>query len=161
MVDEMLIVRKIRNGTIIDHIPAGQALNVLRLMGISGEEGFRIALAMNVESRKLGRKDLIKIEDLELTPEQVNKIALIAPTATINIVREYEVVKKERVKLPEEIEGILRCKNPNCVTNHPREAVSLVFEVVSKSPLKLKCAYCGYVMNHEEIVAQLTKEIEK
>jgi len=161
MVGEMLIVRKIKNGTIIDHIPAGQALNVLRLMGISGEEGFRIALAMNVESRKLGRKDLIKIEDLELTPDQVNKIALIAPTATINIVREYEVVKKERVKLPDRIEGILRCRNPNCVTNHPREAVNLLFEVTSRTPLRLRCVYCGYVMTQEEILIQLTKEIEK
>jgi len=158
MAEGMLIVRKIKNGTIIDHIPAGQALNVLRLMGITGKEGLRIALAMNVESRKLGRKDLIKIENLELTPEQVNKIALIAPTATINIVRDYSVVEKERVKLPDRIEGILRCRNPNCVTNQPREAVRPTFQVVSRRPLRLRCDYCGYVMGQEEIVTQLTQE---
>ena len=155
MEENKLIVRKIRNGTIIDHIPAGQALNVLKLMGITGREGFRIALAMNVESRKLGRKDLVKIENLELDPEHISKIALIAPTATINIVRDFKVVEKRKVDLPEIIEEIISCINPNCITNQPREPVKPRFRKLSTKPLKLVCDYCGYVMGYEKIVNQL------
>jgi len=156
--EDKLIVRKIKNGTIIDHIPAGQALNVLKLMGITGREGFRIALAMNVESRKLGKKDLVKIEYLELKPEDVSKIALIAPTATINIVRDYAVVKKSKVVLPDIIEGILKCKNTNCITNQPGEPVTPRFRKLSISPLKLICDYCDYMMTYEDIVKQLVGE---
>ncbi len=138
-----LIVSKIENGTVIDHIPAGRALAVLRVLGITGKEGMRVALVMNVESSKLGKKDIIKIEGRELTPEEVNIISAVAPTATINIIRNFEVVKKFKVSPPEVIKGRFKCKNPMCITNAPREPVEPTFYLVRKEPPLFVCAYCG------------------
>jgi len=138
-----LIVSKIENGTVIDHIPAGRALAVLRVLGITGKEGVRVALVMNVESGKLGRKDIVKIEGRELTPEEVNIISAVAPTATINIIRNFEVVKKFKVSPPEVIKGRFRCKNPTCITNAPREPVEPTFYLVKREPPLFVCAYCG------------------
>ncbi len=152
---EELVVRRISNGTVIDHIPAGRALKVLRILGITGEEGYMVSMVMNVYSKKLGKKDIVKVEGRELSSEEVNKIALVAPTATINIVRDYEVVEKRKVELPNRIEGIVRCVNPRCVTNAPREAVHPSFRVISKKPLKLVCEYCGEYLTEEEVIAQL------
>ena len=140
-----LIISKIRDGVVIDHIPAGRALLVLRLLGISGREGFRVALVMNVESRKLGTKDIVKIEGRELTKDELNLIALIAPTATVNIIRDYEVVSKFKVSIPDVIEGLLKCKNPRCITNQQREPIRSRFRVISREPLKLVCEYCGTI----------------
>ena len=138
-----LIVSKIENGTVIDHIPAGRALAVLRVLGITGKEGMRVALVMNVESSKLGKKDIVKIEGRELTPEEVNIISAVAPTATINIIRNFEVVKKFKVSPPEVIKGRFKCKNPTCITNAPREPVEPTFYLVRKEPPLFVCAYCG------------------
>jgi len=150
-----LLVRKIREGTVIDHIPAGKALTVLKILGLTGEEGFTIAIVMNVESKKLGKKDIVKIEGKFLKPSEVDKIALIAPTATINIVRNYEVVTKRRVEVPNEIVNILKCINPNCITNRSGEPVSRLFKVISKKPLKLVCKYCDEMMTEGDVVKQL------
>jgi len=152
---EELVVRRISNGTVIDHIPAGRALKVLRILGITGEEGYMVSMVMNVYSKKLGKKDIVKVEGRELSSEEVNKIALVAPSATINIVRDYEVIEKRKVELPERIEGIVRCVNPKCVTNAPREAVRPSFRVISRKPLKLVCEYCGEYLTEEEVIAQL------
>ncbi len=138
-----LVVSKIESGTVIDHIPAGRALAVLRILGITGREGITVALVMNVESRKLGRKDIVKIGGRELTPEEVNIISAVAPTATINIVRNFEVVKKFRVSPPEVVRGRFKCKNPTCITNAPREPAVTVFHMVRKEPPLFVCAYCG------------------
>ncbi|AAL64799.1 aspartate carbamoyltransferase regulatory subunit [Pyrobaculum aerophilum] len=140
---EELLVSKIENGTVIDHIPAGRALTVLRILGISGKEGLRVALVMNVESKKLGKKDIVKIEGRELTPEEVNIISAVAPTATINIIRNFAVVKKFKVTPPDVIRGRFKCKNPTCVTNAPREPVEPTFYLVRREPPLFICAYCG------------------
>jgi aspartate carbamoyltransferase regulatory subunit len=151
---EGLLVRKIRFGTVIDHIPAGNALNVVRILGINGDEGIRLAIIMNTESSKLGRKDIVKIEGRELTMDELNIIALIAPTATINIIRDYEVYRKEKVSVPDYIEGIIRCSNPSCISNQGRETAKPKFRVVSKEPLTLECIYCERYTSREEIVKQ-------
>lgn len=151
---EELVVRKIRDGTVIDHIPAGQALNVLRIMGIKGLEGNRIAIVMNVESKKLGKKDIVKIENREIAPEEINKIALIAPNATINIIRNYSVIKKEKVALPDKIKNIVRCINPTCITNQERESIISSFKLVSKNPIILLCEYCERYLSQEDIIKQ-------
>ncbi len=152
-----LIVRRIKDGTVIDHIEAGEALRVLKILDLdlSGEN--IVAVVMNVESRKMGRKDIVKVEGVELTPEQVNKIALISPRATINIVRNYQVVEKRNVRIPDRVDGIIRCSNPTCITNHPRESIRAVFLKVSEDPLILRCYYCGNEMGRKEIVEQLSR----
>ncbi len=150
-----LIISKIRNGVVIDHIPAGRALLVLRLLGISGRDGFRVALVMNVESRKLGTKDIVKIEGRELTKDELNLVALVAPTATVNMIRDYEVVSKFKVTMPNVIEGLLKCKNPKCITNQQREPVKSRFRLVSREPLKLVCDYCGTMHELSDIEKSL------
>ncbi|MBN1455236.1 MAG: aspartate carbamoyltransferase regulatory subunit [Methanomicrobia archaeon] len=137
-----LKVVPISNGTVIDHITAGQALNVLKILGIHAGTDAALSVAMNVRSKQMGRKDIVKVEDRELKPEEVDKIALIAPNATINIIRESEVVEKHKVFLPQSIEGIIRCANPNCISNVEREPVVSRFITISEQPLRFRCVYC-------------------
>ena len=131
----------IKEGTVIDHITAGNAVKVLHILGIPEKTlNSIVSVVMNVKS-KIGKKDIVKVENRELKPEEVNKIALIAPKATINIIRDYEVVKKFKVHLPDEIVGIVRCPNPNCISN-TREPIQSRFRVISRDPIRIKCCYC-------------------
>ncbi len=136
-----LKVQPIKNGTVIDHIAAGQALKVLRILNIPESTKSIVSVAINVHSR-MGRKDIVKIENRELDPREVDKIALVAPKATINIIRDYNVVRKHVVAIPDELIGIVRCSNPTCVSNSPKEPVNSRFQVVNKDPLEIKCYYC-------------------
>jgi len=128
-------------------------LDVLHILDIDGKRGHVVSVAMNVESKQLGRKDIVKIEDRELNPQEVDKIALIAPKATINIVREFEVASKNRVQLPQTIKGIIRCDNPTCVVN-AREPVTSEFKVEASEPLRIRCHYCGRIMEKDGILKQ-------
>ncbi len=146
-------VKKIKNGTVIDHITAGQALNVLKILGIAEEyPKTTVTVAMNVPSSKAGLKDIVKVEGRELKAEEADKISLIASEATINIIRDYEVVEKKKVAIPGTIEGVLKCANPNCVTHF--EEMRSKFTVITRNPIKLRCLYCERVMKEEEIVKQ-------
>lgn len=136
-----LRVTPIGNGTVIDHIPAGQALNVLKILGIDRTTQATISLLMNVSSHRSGRKDIVKVEDRELKEEEVNKISLIAPGATINIIRDRRVVDKYTVDMPDLIVGVLRCPNPSCISN-TNEPINSRFIVKSKNPVILRCVYC-------------------
>jgi len=140
--DEKLRIKTIRNGVVIDHIRQGRALDVLRIMGIYGDFADAITLAMNVPSKNLGRKDIVKVENRNIDTAEINKIAIIAPEATINTILEYKVTKKEKVSLPDLIVGIIKCPNPQCITNKEREPIKSVFEVKEKDPLILRCKYC-------------------
>ncbi|HIE15265.1 TPA: aspartate carbamoyltransferase regulatory subunit [Candidatus Bathyarchaeota archaeon] len=148
-----LRVSKIRDGTVIDHITRGHALDVIKILGINGRSGGIVTIAMNVPSEKLGSKDIVKVEGRELNPEEVDKIALLAPHATINIVRNYRVVEKQRVKLPRLIRGIVKCGNPFCISNS-NEPIKSMFYVESDEPLRLRCHYCGRIMEKEDILQQ-------
>lgn len=141
-----LKVVPIKDGTVIDHIAAGQALNVLKILGIRARTDVALSVVMNVRSKHMGRKDIVKVEDRELKPEEVDKIALIAPNATINIIRESEVIAKHKVFLPEAIEGTIRCANPNCISNVEREPVISRFITVSENPLRFRCFYCERII---------------
>ena len=149
-----LRVEKIRDGTVIDHITAGTALAVLRILGITGREGYIVSVLMHVPSRKLGRKDIVKVEGRELDPDEVDRIALVAPKATINIIRNFEVARKEPVKPPSMIRGVLKCPNVACITNS-REPVKPTFYVEGEGDnLSLRCYYCGTIMRREEFLKQ-------
>lgn len=145
MTDRELRVSKIRDGTVIDHVTAGQALNVLAVLGIDGEEGFGVSIGMNVPSDTLGRKDVVKVEDRELSQGEVDIISLLAPEATVNIVREFDVVEKNRVERPERVVGLLGCPNHNCITN-AAEPVASTFRVVDDS---VRCEYCGEIIRSD------------
>ncbi len=148
-----LKVKPIRNGTVIDHIKANKALSVLKILELPSEET-AVTIAMNVKSSEMGSKDIVKIEGRELAQEEVDKIALIAPEATINIIREYDIAEKGKVKLLDEINDILKCQNPNCITN-TEEPVNTRFFIRDKGPVILRCYYCERIMDENEIESQL------
>jgi aspartate carbamoyltransferase regulatory subunit len=153
MSDQELRASKIRNGTVIDHISGGYALEVIRILGITGREKRVMTIAINVPSKRLKVKDIVKIEGRALNSREVNKIALVAPHATINIVRDYAVVEKQEVKLPRVIEDIVKCTNPMCISNS-NEPVGAKFYVESEEPLLLKCHYCGYILESVDVLQQ-------
>lgn len=136
-----LKIQPIKNGTVIDHIKEGNALKVLRILGIPEGHSSIISVAINVKSR-LGKKDIVKVENRELHPKEVDKIALISPKATINIIRDYEVAEKHRVELPDKVSGIVKCSNPTCISNADNEPVQSKFKVINKDPPQIKCYYC-------------------
>ncbi|EMR73626.1 aspartate carbamoyltransferase, regulatory subunit [Thermoplasmatales archaeon SCGC AB-539-N05] len=145
-------IQPIRNGTVIDHIMPGQAVRVLRILGIpKASSDSIVSVAMNVSSR-MKKKDVVKVENRELDPKEVDKIALIAPKATINIIRNYEVVEKHKVKLPREVVGIIRCSNPTCVSNSD-EPIESRFLVINNDPPRIKCYYCE--REPEDIAARI------
>ena len=135
-----LKITPIKDGTVIDHITPGRALKVLRVLNLPESTSSVVSILMNVMGKK-GKKDIVKIENRELDPKELDKIALIAPKATINIIRDYEVVKKHTVEIPDEVVGITRCSNPTCISN-AREPVESRFHVISKDPPRIRCYYC-------------------
>jgi aspartate carbamoyltransferase regulatory subunit len=149
-----LRVTKIKDGTVIDHITRGHALDVVKILGINGRKGGVVTITMNVPSSKLAVKDMVKIEGRELNPEEVDRIALIAPHATINIIRNYKVVDKQMVKLPSIVQGIVKCTKPSCISNNEAEPVKPFFYVESEDPLRLRCHYCNNIMEAEDILQQ-------
>ncbi len=142
MSEQELRVSKIENGTVIDHIAGGQALNVLAILDIDGSRGEVVSVGINVPSDRLGRKDVVKVEDRELSQSEVDVLSLIAPAATINIIRDYEVKEKHRVERPEAVTGVLNCANPNCITNE-NEPIESSFAVLENG---VRCAYCDTII---------------
>jgi aspartate carbamoyltransferase regulatory subunit len=139
---EGLLINPIKNGTVIDHITSGEALNVLKIIGITGTTTESVSVATNVSSGKIGKKDIVKIENRELRKEEMDRIALIAPRVSINIIRDYKVYAKGGVERPKFLLGVVRCPNPGCITN-AHEPVSSRFEVL---PNGLHCMYCDWLI---------------
>jgi aspartate carbamoyltransferase regulatory subunit len=148
-----LYVKKITDGTVIDHITPGFSLDVLKIIGITGRSGEVVSVAMNVESKRQHHKDILKIQNRELKPGEADKIALIAPSATINIIRNYKVASKKPVELPSTIRGIMKCDNPSCISNS-REPVEAQFSVDRREPIRLRCYFCGHIMEREDVLKQ-------
>jgi len=144
-----LQVSAVENGTVIDHIPADKLFDVINILGIQQSEN-TVTFGYNFSSRKLGKKAIIKISDKFLCDEEVNKLALVAPSAKINIIREFEVVEKKTVNIPAHVKGIVKCMNPKCITNHQK--VCTKFDVVGSEPIVLKCHYCEKLTDQEHIV---------
>ncbi len=126
-----LLVRRIKEGTVIDHIDEGKGLQVLNALRIDGKDGSLITIALNVPSGKFKKKDIIKVENKFLKDDDTNKLAVIVPKATINIIKNYKLVEKRRVALPNEIDRIFRCSNPECITNST-EHIESVMDVIDK-----------------------------
>ncbi len=145
---EKMFVSKIRRGTVIDHIPAGKGIKILKILGLETSNE-RYALISNVESRKLGVKDIVKIENKILSNEELAKIAIIARNATINIIENFEVVRKFKPKLPKLLVGIIRCPNPRCISNAD-EPIVPKFVVEKEEPLRLRCYYCERPLKFED-----------
>lgn len=142
MSDHELRISKIRDGTVLDHLPGGSALHVLAMLGIDGSSGAGVSVAMNVPSERLGTKDLVKVEERELSQAEVDVLSLIAPRASVNIVREYEVLEKKRVERPNSVTGVLACPNSSCITN-AEEPVQTRFDVLEDG---VRCGYCEEII---------------
>ncbi|MBP7462473.1 MAG: aspartate carbamoyltransferase regulatory subunit [Candidatus Delongbacteria bacterium] len=149
IIDESKTIRvsKLKNGTVIDHLKAGTAFKTLKVLGIG--EDCVLSIGMNFDSGKYGKKDIIKIENYTLSSNQLNKIAIISPYATYCIVKDYQVIQKEKVRLPDILENIVRCNNPRCITC--QEKVNTRFYVLKKDPIQLKCHYCEKRMDEMEL----------
>ena len=145
-----LLVRRIKDGTVIDHINEGKGLSVLEALEIDGSRGNVITIALNMPSGKLKKKDMIKVEGRSLEDDDPTKLAVIAPASTVNIIKDYKLVEKRRVSLPNQIEQIFRCSNPDCITNS-QEHIESTMEVMDKDNLVLKCRYCGRILDVNDL----------
>lgn len=132
------------NGTVIDHIPADKLFAVVNLLDIPCMDT-NVTIGYNLESKKLGKKGLIKVADKFFTDEEVSRISLVAPNVVMNIIRDYKVVEKREVKLPEELMNLVKCNNPNCITNN--EPMATHFHLVDKENGVIKCHYCEKEIN--------------
>lgn len=145
-----LLVRRIREGTVIDHIDEGMGLKVLDALQVDGSDGSLITIALNVPSGKFKKKDIIKVEGRFLKDDDTNKLAVIAPRATINMIKDYRLVEKRRVSLPNEIDRIFRCTNPDCVTNSA-EKIEAVMDVIDREGRVLRCRYCSRTLDVDRL----------
>lgn len=152
-----LKVQRIKKGTVIDHIPGGKALLILRVIG-ADEGDDTLLILVNVQSRRFVKKDIIKIENRELSQKEIDAISLVAPEAKINIISDFKIAKKAEVKLPESVEGIAKCSNPGCITNTNEPVLSKfkVFKEDGSDPV-LRCHYCDWRTKIEEGVLNLFK----
>ncbi|MBQ8593078.1 MAG: aspartate carbamoyltransferase regulatory subunit [Bacteroidaceae bacterium] len=134
-----LQVAALENGTVIDHIPAEKLFTVVSLLGVS-EMDTPITIGFNLGSKKLGKKGIIKVADRFFTDEEISRLSVVAPNVKLNIIRNYQVVEKKQVNVPDEMRGIVKCANPKCITNN--EPMDTLFHVVDKQEGKMRCHYC-------------------
>lgn len=142
-----LAVAALRNGTVIDHIPASAVFKAVKILGIEKLKD-AVTIGFNLDSKKLGRKGIIKVADVEFDEAALNRIALIAPNAVVNIIRDFNVVEKRPVRLPDTIVGIVKCANPKCITNN--EPMATRFTVVSRNPVEIRCHYCNHTVSGKD-----------
>lgn len=154
MVEQTLKISKIKEGTVIDHIPAGKSLKVLNILNIEEDVSSSVSIGIHVPSGKLQFKDVIKIENRFLEKIELDMISLIAPKASISIVTDYSIKEKFSVELPQTLLGLIACGNQNCITNR-NEPVKSEFETISRNPVVVRCKYCEREMNYKEIQASL------
>ena len=141
-------VTAIEEGTVIDHIPAGSLFKVIKILGLNQLDD-QITFGTNLTSGRLGKKAIVKVSGKFFLPEEINRIALVAPHASLNIIRGYEVVEKQDVSLPKEVQGIVRCVNPKCITNH--DEITPRFDVLHGDPVTLRCHYCERITDESHM----------
>ena len=142
------MVAALENGTVIDRIPSDKVFKVVSILHLDTIDS-QMTIGTNLKSFKLGNKGIIKIKDKYFESDEINRIALIAPYAKLNIIKNYEVVEKRNITLPDEIKGIIHCNNPMCITNN--EPVSSRFHVVNSDKVTLKCHYCERLVEQQDI----------
>lgn len=146
--EETLQVAALCNGTVIDHIPSDALYKVTFLLHLQEIEE-PITIGNNLESKKMGKKGIIKIKDKFFEDNEINKIAILAPEAVLNIIRDYQVVEKRHLSLPDELVGIVKCNNPKCITNN--EPMETKFQVLNHKNLELHCHYCNLKIKKNDI----------
>ncbi|GET29258.1 aspartate carbamoyltransferase regulatory subunit [Prolixibacter sp. SD074] len=145
---KQLNVSAIKQGTVIDHIPSTALFKVISILKLDHCKDM-VTFGNNLDSKVMDGKAIIKVENRFFKDKEINKIALVAPHAKLNTIKDYEVVGKYVVEIPDEIQDIARCFNPKCITNH--ENIDTYFEVISKSPVALKCRYCEKITHQDQM----------
>ncbi|MEG1563385.1 MAG: aspartate carbamoyltransferase regulatory subunit [Bacteroides sp.] len=145
--NQELQVAALKDGTVIDHIPSNKLFTVVSLLGLEHMDN-NITIGFNLDSKKLGRKGIIKIADKFFCDEEINRISVVAPHVKLNIIRDYKVVEKREVQMPDELKDILKCANPKCITNN--EPMATLFHVCDKENCIVKCHYCEKEQRKEE-----------
>lgn len=145
---QALQVAALKNGTVIDHIPSDKLFTVVNLLGLQNSDS-NMTIGNNLESKKLGKKGIIKVADRFFTDEEISRLSVVSPNVKMNIIRDYEVVEKKQVIMPEELKGIVKCANPKCITNN--EPMTTIFHVIDKESGILKCHYCEKEQSKEAI----------
>jgi len=141
-------VTAIENGTVIDHIPPKSVFQVIRILHLEDSTDM-VLFGTNLESKRYGKKGIVKVSNKFFKKNEINKIALVAPSATLIVIKDYKVISKEVVKLPDTVENIVKCFNPNCITNH--EKVNTKFTVIDKADVKLRCHYCEKITDKKNM----------
>lgn len=144
-------VSAIENGTVIDHIPPKSVFQVVKILHLE-DSGDMVLFGTNLESKKYGKKGIVKVSNKFFKKNEINKIGLVAPKATLIVIKDYKVISKEQVKLPDTIEDIVKCFNPNCITNH--EKVITKFYFIDKEDIKLRCHYCEKITDKKTMIVR-------
>lgn len=143
-----LLVAALENGTVIDHIPSELVFTIASLLELD-KLGSSVTIGYNLQSKKLGKKGIIKVADKFFTDEEISRLSIVAPNVALSVIRDYDVVEKKEVIIPDELHGIVRCSNPKCITNN--EPMSTFFHVVDKAAGTLKCHYCEKEQNKSKV----------
>ncbi len=143
-----LKVSAIENGTVIDHIPADKVFQVIKILNLNDSQN-QVLIGNYLDSQKMGKKGIIKLSNKFFRSDEINKIALVAPLATLIVIRDFVVIEKKQVQVPDIAENIVKCFNPNCITNN--EEVPTRFTVIDKQELKLRCHYCEKITARDNI----------
>ena len=143
-----MLVAAIKNGTVIDHIPANKTYQVVSLLKLE-KISTPVTIGYNYLSKKIGHKGIIKIENKFFSDEEISRLSVVAPNVVLNIIRNYEVVEKKTVETPDELTGIIRCNNPKCITNN--EPMKTVFNVINKEKGIIRCRYCDKEQDIDEV----------
>lgn len=143
-----LKVSAIENGTVIDHIPADNLFRAIKILDLGSYQD-QVLIGNNLDSRKMGKKGIIKVSNKFFKSDEINKIALVAPSATLIVIRNFAVVEKKTVEIPDIVDNIVKCFNPNCITNN--EDIPTRFKVIDTENLKLHCHYCEKITARENI----------
>jgi len=146
---EELMVAAIQNGTVIDHIPSSKLFEVVALLHLADIRSSSIMVGYNLASRKMGHKSIIKVSDKYFSDAELNQLSVVAPNVSLCIIKDYEVVEKKQVKMPDELRGIIKCANPKCITNN--EPMSTVFHVADHAAGIVRCHYCEKEQSLEHV----------
>ncbi len=146
-----MFVRALKNGTVIDHIPSDKLFAVVSLLHLDKLKN-RIIIGFNLNSEKIGKKSIIKVSDKYFSSEELNQLSVLAPNVTLNIIKEYEIIEKYKVEMPDELNGIIKCANPKCITNN--EPMTTRFKIIDKQNGIIRCLYCekNQIIDPEKLI---------
>ena len=146
-----MFVRALKNGTVIDHIPSDKLFAVVSLLHLDKLKN-RIIIGFNLNSEKIGKKSIIKVSDKYFSSEELNQLSVLAPNVTLNIIKEYEIIEKYKVEMPDELNGIIKCATPKCITNN--EPMTTRFKIIDKQKGIIRCLYCekNQIIDPEKLI---------